>query len=353
MGKNAFVCWRPFQLLTAINLVANGFGNIGDSTNDLYLLNSKALKNVGTSLMDSGLFDSVIYFDEAETRGYKNSTFVTMVKFVFPKRTIRKSLGKTINTKYDTLFASGWMPFFVCLCEVNPKARVIFFEDGFSSYTSVDDIKENTTTRNKLFYRVTGRGKLSVHIQKQLLYKPEWKRQSAFPVEKIPELSDTALQLCKKVFGFTVVDSFQKARFVFLDQPIDSLAGFNTEYSRERVLGILSAEGKVLVRLHPNQKSEPIEKHECDAGVNLWELEAVGMDSGKVLISVHSTATVTPYTLYGNLPTIILLYKLAFKKDSYDYRIAEEIGSMINDSYPGKKFIPESYEDLALVLGQI
>ena len=75
--------------------------------------------------------------------------------------------------------------------------------------------------------------------------------------------------------------------------------------------------------------------------------------SDKVFISIISTACLTPYMIYNRKPVLIYLYKIFLKHYMFKEWIeAAKIIEMVasSDEYTGKIFLPNSLEELKMII---
>ena len=150
---------------------------------------------------------------------------------------------------------------------------------------------------------------------------------------------------------------------MFLDHRVDILIDKNLKFNQKskfqsflikkliNVYSILSSY-RFYYKAHPN---EVIEKE--DFGLEIyknnspWELTINSMKDSCILISVFSTASLTPKTLYNKEPRLVFLFRLF---EPYVFFQAEEFLVRVKNSYKHKDRViaPRTINELFEVLSK-
>lgn len=351
MKKYAYICWRPYQLFHALNHRINCTG-MKQRQYDLFLLDLDSLKACRQKLRQSGLFSHIYFFHETED-GKKIEAARKCLAYLFPYAFLKShTWGRTENTfRYDGIIASGWMKYFVCMAECSPKAEILFLEDGVGTYWQDLGQRQMATKFNKLFYRLTGRGKLSVRIRKIYISRPDWISNAArnIEIQKLPAICGPVQQLIKEVFQEKEYQEYQDADIVYFDRDDVEAAHRIRKFEKQEVLRLLSGTGKKLtIRAHPAQRVFPEGYPVSRDGY--WELIASGIQDKAVFVSISSWAVFTPGILYGKHPDIILLYKMAVRQEADEYQAVNFLVEKVRGSYQGRIYTPKNMEELKTAL---
>ncbi len=350
-----FVCWRPYQLFNAINIVSNNVENTYGNS-DLFISDLPSLLAVKDKIRDTKLFNNIgvyddLYGDDIVSRLERIFAIPITILSRFTVRHFIKE-GNFPDLKYDLLFGSGYSHFFTRMVNANPDARVIFLEDGIGHYLNYEKRIYSKLKSERFLYRFFRKGVLSINPEKRYVYRPDMVNKTTNDVFcKMPDLNNAYGNL-KTVFGTDIDILPENKKFLYLYE--DSWFKFTEkenphidENKLNRVLELFA--DKMLTRLHPAMKDGP-ENLPVDERKYMWEISARNLTADDTLISILSTACLTPFFLYGVTPRIIFLFQLnekSFNKtDEMNLRFVERFRRV----YPGKVFIPTSYEELETVL---
>lgn len=353
--KYAFVCWRPYQVFNTINIVYNGLENISkDDLIDLYILKTDSMKSIYNQLSESDLFSNLYYFDYDEDISKRKEYIYSFFAYLFPKFFVRKSICNKENqiefNKYNMIFASGWLPFFVCLAECNKNAKIIFFEDGFATYLGTDNPYSGGSVMNKLFYFFTKKGKKSILIDKAYVYAPElvegFLKDRVF---KLPSIDNQLYRILSDVFMYNAEDMYSHKDIIYFLQPY-SESSLKDKNVVDKVIDILSKKSeKCLLRNHPrmNVKNDIIE---VDMNKGIWELSSNGLSDRTMLVSIGSSTMITPFLLYNKIPTLVFLHKIALKDNNQSCVQLDDFLERFKKVYKGMVYIPYTISEFDTIL---
>ncbi len=119
---NAFICWRPYQVFNAINIVKNNVEN-SSCNSDLYIQDIDLMLSLKDNIEALNLFSNIYIFHE-ENRGdgvgISNADMMRIYvkrayNFITPKKAIKKACvgfnDEFFLKRYDKIFCSGWISF--------------------------------------------------------------------------------------------------------------------------------------------------------------------------------------------------------------------------------------------------
>ncbi len=358
--KCAFICWRPYQVINAINIAINNIeGTSGCS--DIFLQNIPSLVPLYNSLINHKLFENVFLFDEenrgdgTEINSFKMAKIYAKktVDFAFPQQAIIHHCEtiKCFRNYYDVILSSGWISFNTELINCNPKSSVIMFEDGFANYISnnLDMIPQTQKLYFKLF-KLFGKGFYSINVDKLYVYEPELVNvHYDYPVLKLPKINNECHKMLVNIFHANVSPIYLKDSVVYLDQPLNQE---NEDFDVSSLLDRLSKLNSFIYRRHPLQKNSKIGGKEDITGT-IWEIIGNRFSDRNLLISPYSTALVTPYLLYGKYPVLLFLYKLCLLKTSKTIVLMDEFLNRLKTRYNNNIFVPESISQLNVIIKKI
>ena len=354
--KAAFVCFRPYQVFNAINMV---YHNIEQTKgrSDLYVQDLPALKAMVPHLASLGVFENVYVFSELNhgdkaNVGRKQQTKIYLVRtknFIFAHSALKKNCYTKPEggfRQYDLILASGWISFFIELANCNPKARVVLFEDGTANYV-YDQIASLAPIRKKYYgflKKVFNKGPLCMTVSALYVNNPGMMIGTRpYPVYPLGEYDDGLLDLLARAYNYDKTEEIYKNKeVVFLGQPQTTLNV--PTYSETELVRNLSVMTDMVYRKHPLQKD--LETFACEDTVRpMWELACRNIDENCALVAQFSTAQITPYMVYGKCPTLVFFYKISCKPSSRRNTYKQLI-DMVRQNYTGKIYEPETMEEL-------
>ncbi|MCP8617527.1 hypothetical protein [Salirhabdus salicampi] len=239
----------------------------------------------------------------------------------------------------------------------NKNVAIDVLEEGVGSYNIVDSkSKIQVAIRKTIGFLYVPSMKFNYYV-----YKPELIKDHKFkkislkklnPVEK----NEKVIKTYNKIFGYKEKYSIcNEYKFVYLEQDLKTF-----KISKQNVLEIINViSGKCgqenfIVKMHPRSKENIFNGNIFNQFSVPWELITLNNKlPNNVLISVLSTACLTPKLLFDEEPIVILLYKL-FKEDlefaSEQIRLAESVKKTYRQN---KFFIPSDVEELKEILSFI
>lgn len=362
-SKFLFVCDTPFHVLNAINFVANDLEDCKRKS-DLYIFHQfRNSDEISRKVKEIKLFNAVYDFRKYKEHPRWISKIITLLRIWFSKTTLKNnSIGNRgfEKVKYDYMVISCITAFTNNLRWLNPKATVIYNDDGLGSYTDEDFETSLSSYWFRVFNKLVFMGRLNYCGEKMYVNSPKLSRTSAagqlLPLSDLTRNKSTT-DLIKYVFGYKPNDLYSINRFVYLTQPYDDFPGYevikeNEEIVLQKVASIIP-ENEFVIRVHPRQNIKEIQNYQMDSINNIWELECleqIGKES--VLISTFSTAQVTPFIMFSKEPYLVFTYKL-INKNWYGINVQGFI-DLLKKNYtcPEKIIVPDTLEELEEAIRQ-
>lgn len=356
-GVDCAVCSSPLQLMNMINLAT---GTLDGSKIDLYILDH-APQNVTyfEALKTNGIFRNVYFLhSKSMTGGISPYPWLRYLKassyFLFPGKLLDQ-VDK--REKYDRFFISSpdvpSQLLYYAFKKSNPSIKLFMFEEGTFAYNFFEHrFGKVKRTFLKLLYHTDlyedYRGAYVYH--KALLNNVK-----KLPVTTIAPMSKenkTLVSFFNRLSGYDVsMHPHVENEVIFMDQPFMFDAINQQQYSLyTRIEEKLGA--KLNVKLHPRTQKHPYQKVlEFQASSEIMELNESFHD--KVLVSVFSTACLSPKMMFDEEPIVILLYHLVDLSlmtniNANTFEIAKQIQAMYRD--PSRFKIPETLEELDAIL---
>lgn len=349
--KYLYYCNSAYQLLNIMNLHYhrnNGFENIVDYSADLVLRNGFSnVDNIVRILKDNKVFSNIFIVDRKENTTSKLHLINSIKNIIFPLNYLKDNYPIDINlikNQYDYIVTTKFTPFIAAMWQVNKKAKLHLHEDGAGSYIAYFDL-EMRSKSYKMFYKLFNNGKDFYNYEKIYLNNKDiYTRDDKNLVVEIPKFNKDYLKQIKKMFKEYIYD-YGDIDIYWLSQKLDDSKGKESFDAEEEVLYLKKYKDKVLYCPHPRYF---LCEHDFKISdiKQIWELQVLDQDNfdDKLIISVHSTACLTPKILFDKQPYVIFLYKLVIKHDWYFFKEMEKVIELFKNSYsdPSKIMIPET-----------
>ena len=317
-----FFCTTPFQLITAISLVATK-----GITADLYIdPRFNNAKEYAQRVNNSHLFRKIIILDDSFFEDFRKikgrcRRYIEIVKMYF---SIDKVVARILcpNTQYLFLYISTSSSFwsrYVMLYfnKKNIATETIFFEDGEGSYddANMDIAKSIDTMIRKVLF-----GKKAIYTScRVLLYSPPiyWKinPNSSYNVEQLPTInSEKIKKIINYIFNFREKDYISES-IIILDTVKEEF--FSKEESK-KLTDIYKTICKVFGNENVIIKRHPRDKETCLPNIKYYQKFTIPFEclctqndfEHKILIAFTSTSVIVPKIIFNEEPIVILLYKL-------------------------------------------
>lgn len=358
--QNAFFCTRPYQIISAI-LLAESFGE----KSDIYVLDYfEGAKTYAERLKASHIFNQVIVVDKLPIENLKIGRsiwaqhIIGLVRYISIDRYVTSVLYP--NTRYKKIFTSCTLllsrTVHLYYTKHNVKAELVYYDDGLGSYVRalIEPSRLDRLVRRILFGKKAIREIERPHqfyLYSPLLYEKINGEKANLILRSIHWKTDTSFRSqISEIFAINKDDLISE-QVIIMDGPKDSESEIDASYDLYSILQGQYGQKNVIIKKHPTGDPEkPSFKYYKKTGVPFEALCAISEMSDKILVTVSSTAVITPKILTNQEPTIILLYKLlpsphwdeAFKKKLDDFF------GLFSRLYtrPDKIFIPGTVGDL-------
>lgn len=344
-----------YTLLNAVNLEAS---LTNKNSSKAYLVFFGSLSGWHRSLYDN-VKDSLFHGVYLENHPNKSNKLVNLFKLIFKKYKTNKI---QIEEKEPTeIFSQNLI--FILLGPFNrtKSCKYHYLEEGLSTYTDFNHLLENRNFWIKMINKFIYRDQLIVKFNYVFIYNQSL-YNGIMETKALPKF-DVSL------FKTSENEEIQKENFpkrLFLGTPIESMdsllaqnLGGNEKkifqlYVSEKlkdVYSILSSEN-FLYKTHPNEVLNGIRNRFNIYHTNLpWELNINSCGDRNILISVFSTAAITPKILYNKEPRVIFLFRLL---QPYLFFQAEELLTRVRNSYKDKDRVvaPRTIKELSEILSK-
>ncbi len=352
----AFFAATPLQILNCIQINKTQFD---EKKCDLYILDFAVNnKNIFDRISELSVFENVYYLKEP---------FNNRGRFKFFKSYLNPDMEtiKLLKSKYyDQIFSTCINfanDYYYTFLKINNNNLIFnYYEEGIGDYTT--NIQKKRTTIIKLVSMFGYENPISENIN-VWLYHPEYMQlNKGYNVREIPLITDE-----EKGFE-SIFDNEDKikisipndCKIIYFDQPYKKQQ--DIDINNINILAEISKvvnKNNIYIKLHPaNNDGKYIDNgyKVLDNNGIPWEVYCNDKSlSDVVLISINSTASVSPKMIYNKEPKVILLYKLFDEQLKNIINQNDKLFSDVKNSYCVKKnfIIPESIEDLRCDLQEL
>lgn len=362
----ACVCWTPFQILNAINYKLSYKTT---SEMDVYIcIKFRDSEKIAKKLSDIGLFHQIYLVKNLNYDDLKPFTkkIKILKDLMIPQKAILQCLDKNYTLsekKYSIIISAGYLNFNIYFSRWFQKrgAEIYFFEDGIESY-----LEKNTADNYSGIYRLmselTKNGGTSLDINELYVYRPDLiadpgKYEKIFPLPSLNRIPLNVKEDLNKVFGYE--KKLLSAKVIYFDQIgtgdfADGNLMFSIQNSILHELNNKFGENNIQIKLHPRTQDK-VYSHSVRTFKTAvpWELIIMNESiNNRILVSLSSTACLTPKLIFDEEPVVIFLFKL-FPLKGYE-NVADLIFK-VKELYrePNKICIPQNIEELDGMLEQI
>ena len=321
------LCNTPLQLLNMIHVISSYYDN---DSRDLVVTDEITNYEILVgNIRKSRFFENVFLVKEdyKATVKRRHSFFKPFALMQYAKRLKSQH---DVHTKYDRIFFGGastnWLnPFVAMQTKKNTGCEFIWIDEGTASYSTHGLYwKKNKLQRflfllkpSQIIKRILGANYLSSRIDIQYLYRPEMADYQV-PFERkyilLLDGDSKKANLLKEIFGFDE-SNYIKEKYIYFAGAgdVDGLCG------NEKELLALVAEcvGKqnLLVKVHPRESVNYYIQNGYRINTNVsipWEIYCLEKEQlkDKVLISIFSTAIVSPFVYFGLKTKVVSLMKM-------------------------------------------
>ena len=348
-----FFCATPYHVLLATIMKIT---SLKEETADLVLYNHfKDAYALYENLKRTTLFSNVYFINE------NNYTLFNKLKralhIVVPYRVVKRIAKRCVYNEI-VFFAMDFLNASYIIGEYNRrdlKCTFSYGEDGIGTY--MDRSVYSPSRKTELLLKNTGRIKWldeihNIYVLEPKLLQINFNKQirliSLPPCLDFEEYLDILWPERRK-------DKI--GRVVYLQEPFVEDLNQKKSTEEKRVVEIcqaLAGESEFTVKLHPRTRNHSVNsKYIIKTSVPFECLLTSEELDNKIIISILSTAAITPGLLYKRKPYIVFLYKL-FPEIPLDSKTQEFIGCLTSlPLYSGRVFIPHDLNEMVHILKEL
>lgn len=357
----AFVAATPYQVFTCINIRLHQHKN---EQADIYLMRFAVdLAEIYHSLKQTNVFTNVYVLN---TVGMKSSKWGVIKDFWFTERNVRRTFrSKCYRLLYITQVGDRNNLFYNLLLRKNKEMKLYFYDEGLSVY--VTGFYESSENMKMLFHLMRYRY-VNDYIDCLKVYKPDMLQvRFQCAISQIPHVQKNDalfLNMVNCAFNYkNSNDQYDDYRYIYLEQRFGRYLDTETyrkdyRFDHIELLNIVAEQignENILVKKHPITQDDIYEEKGYSLAKNYkipWEVILLNKDMhNKVLITVNSTAVLTPKMVFNEEPYVVILAKALKNEGKSDKVWTDEIQQMVNSVYQSyehtEKFIvPSDFAEL-------
>ena len=356
-GKSLFICSTPFQLLSALSICCSA-----DEYADLYVDSQNNGMDIYVErIKQEHIFNSVIKINEFKRVNSirKTNKLLRSIKMLFSYFRIDTFIQELFceGFSYVKLYISNntfLAKYVIQYININKlNIEVIYYDDGEGSYD--DNIIDKESLLNRIIKIALGRRVESTEVTR-MLYSPDlYKRIRPNSADKLLQLpfynsKEKITQTLYFIFGLSSMTAIDE-KVVLLDTIVsECLPPNEIERYYNLVKRICIACGEnIIVKKHPRDRSILNLEYKTYTD-NSLPIEMLCMKQpidDKIIITLTSSSVTSPKLLFGQEPTVILLYRL-FHVSIGDAKERETFYSELNKTYKKQKgiIIPQNEDEL-------
>jgi hypothetical protein len=347
----AILCETPFQLISALNIAYTKY----KEECVLFIMEDMYMSDIKFKIAPNHDFIKGVYKIERNVvinkfctkflyeHGYKGKA---ILKEYIPNMDYHLDIDRIICIKYTLYFAE-------CMKKSLKNGRNIeieLIEEGLGEYL-VDNMQYSQKFN-------------------QYMMKPEWSNNLKRNVNilKAPYLNETDefKNIMDAIFNYKRDLEFYGDIIYFAQNFAKDYNMQEFEFLEEKIYQIIDEkiqDKKVCIKLHPRAEKKQIKNFKILSTIGPWESAINDIDDieSKILISISSTAIITPKLMCNKEPYVISLvyiFEEYMKEILEDYNYTEKLIQLlekVKDSYKDKEkfFMPKNIEELEEVLEKI
>lgn len=346
-----FFAATPYQLLACIQIKTNCFTS---QKADLVLLSFNVdMSLYQTKIEASKIFEQVIITVEPyQDIGSKASSIQRMCAFLTPKKyeVVKRLVTRNYNIMFSSCIGLGNNFYFSVLRKVTPQIKFMYYDEGVGNYCV--DITKWKQGRADRLREMLGYRNPYKKIDQYWVYQPNWVVfQNTFNLKKIPAIDS-------KNISFEIFSKESEripSRYIYLDAPHRETLNISLDYSK-LIDAFYEADiiTQMCIKRHPIQKKSNFEicgMNEFPQSDIPWEvLINEAQIEEKILLSICSTAVITPKMLYNREPIVILLYKLFEKEWDLEDTYKLFFNNVSKCYKQNRFFVPNTWNEFSEIL---
>ena len=343
-----YICSTLYQIIVAMQIQLCYYNS---EKADIILTDSiKSSELLSRKISNTGFFDNV--FTISKYKSCFNNVKQIIVKD--PSNLIEKIEGSNYplikeNRYKNILFAnvnSQCLALAIWLRKKNKYANASMFEDGVATYSSIFGSVIAPKKEKSLYKRIKRKFVYSIFDDLQdffvfqpliMLWKPNASIKEIPPIEKTKR---TLQPLINSIFNYDELSDSYSEKVIFFEESYRA-DGINVNDLEIISLleGIYGVEN-VLIKTHPRNSSEIFEARGNRTNKDKqipWEVIAMNKAfSGKVLVSMTSTAVINSFFLFDLPVTYVMEYSALRSVTNDRVQATIKVIDKINQVYPNK-----------------
>lgn len=350
--NNLFICSTQYQIINIVNIIDGEYYNDNNYLFILECFNRLSIK-IEKIAENAGCFKNIVVLKAGMTNSSLKSYMTTLIRCLNIK-----SFGSGLNLNIDSIFITNTEAYSrIIACYFLQKKNTIklfFYEDGVESYTDI--LSNNKKRKLDTFLRFVYKTDLNSRCDGMYLYAPELLIENAKSVQlyKISPFNRNKKnpKALFKQLGTIQDNNIKNIKYLWLD------AGYDDEYHIQKSNEILKVLDRVIgddlyIKPHPRKFEfwKQSKYRILKTNISFEYLYMLNDMRNTVLISVFSTACITPKLLFNETPPVIFLYKL-FPEFGYMDPFFQKFSKLYSNAN-GQFFMPDSLSDLDVALKKI
>ncbi len=346
------ICNTPFQVFNIINALVNNLQGLSEDKTDILIDDTfKTARVIGKKIEELKLCRKVYYVKKKEGlyERTKLQSVIDILRDDLHYEIFDFSDDSVISNHYDIIWVGDQNAFGLMAFRANPKARVIWYDDGAGSYSQPPE-----SFGHKDFYLFFAKrlrlGCYRYNSRTIFLNNRGVVQYDGYDIRELPRLTsdNRAVSILNLIFDYKGSESkLFDQRYIILTQVLPKSAAYKGIDVHSLFDNNEIDFSKILIRKHPR---DLIDYSDCliDSGENMWELECLNaITENHVLIACCSTAQLTPKIIGGKEPYIIFLHRFLLDEGSTVREGFEKMIQKLVEMYSDKNkvMIPNTVEE--------
>ena len=357
-----FFASTKFQIINAVNIV------LQDKLDaDLYIINEYIYDNcseLSQKIKAEKIFNNVKLIETDIFNCNTSSTRINTFKLYLNCGKVVKSF--LLREEYEKIYfcTNSLIERLVRFYFLNagaPSTKFIMYDEGVASYMGIMETAGRFAER-VVRYILFGKKSLNTVFNK-CLYVPEFyckfndsQYGTVAKIEPI-DIESSAMSIYNRIFDFKE-NGCMKEKFIFLDTVHKRALKKDAQVGYEKIIENIfnMTKDNLIIKSHPSDKSSRIDGVKYfDNSDYPFEIIAANSDiNDKILITLSSTASVTPKIIFDKEPVVILLYKM-FSDSLLEWNdYYDTFFQKVKESYKSKNrfFIPKTYDEFENIINR-
>lgn len=342
-----FCCATPYHILLSINMANNEFAN---EDKCLILYNHfKNANSIITRIKKLNIFKRVFLLDDSKK--IPKLSYYLALPGELKKILNEYEFCEVIFFALDSLINSQIIKYVI---KKNPQCTISLGDDGLGTYLNSELYKYDLQFwKRKLLLKILHRTHFFDLYRKTYIVNPELLTyKTPMQVVKIKTLDFQSTDLRHIVTFLWKNQDNVDYDIVFLQQPFLEDHLFNLEDVQRNAIKILCSTAhnkKISIKVHPRSDNRYLFQTQNVSVQNVdipFEATLSFSMNKKTLVTIYSTAVMTPFLLAGLTPNIVVLLNLT--DDSQRISKLYKFFQKFKDKYEkrgGKIYFPKSYQE--------